>query len=605
MANCLFIIPNHAHMINPGSLIRHFMLEHRRTVAAGLSLDFLANIAALLLPVLLGQAFASMFGFQSARGRLLGWAGTVDFPDFLSAVAGIVFLKFILDYYRKRIHGVLSERFVYHLRRLLFLHHLRMDIREYEHKGVGKYLLRFSGDMGSLQRLMSAGILQWVSDMMLLSAGLTLIAWLNPALGALTVALIGLLLAIGKQMEKLIEVTEEQRRNKKSGLLAFVSSRLLAIAALKALNRETGEVQQFDRKAGRIRQLGVQYAGQKAAFESLVASGVYGIAGSVLAAAWYMKSAGWAFSADHTFALVLIVISWRSLLGRVLAVGLVWKRGGISLRKMAQLLSKPLESGSIVQAEERELRSLSFENVSLSFGEKAVFQRLSFTLSPGQFGCITGATGAGKTLIVKLLAGLYRPGAGSILLGKFSAEDLDPRLRRRQITFVSRAFPLYGKTLLDAVANSRRTENRERAGAVFQHWQSLFPVLESIDLNTPLSENKECFSAGQLCLLECLRAHLTRKKILVLDEPFRGLDRQTAQRLAAIFSEGAEKKAILFLTANEQEVDFWTKQPDWELSLSEQSAQSSMKISNTKDCQGDTRMNLTFCQAQKNLFPGR
>lgn len=535
-------------------LIRQFLLNNRRLVASSLLLDFIANLIAIALPILLGQAFAALFGFQSARGRWLGWAGTASFVHFAGAAGGAIVARFMLDYFRKRLHGVLSEQFVYEIRRMIFLHHLHMDMREYENKGVGKYLLRFSGDMGSLQQLMSNGILQWISDLMLLTIGIILMIRLNPILGIWTTLSIAVLLSIGKLLEKKVEITEEERRNKKSGLLSFVSTRLLAIAPLKAFNRQTGELQQFDRRAERIRRLGIQYAGLKAAFDSLVAAGVYGIALSVLLAAWYVKQAGWGFQAEQTFALVLIVISWRTLLSRVLGVGLIWKRGGISLRKMTQLLQQPIEPEGIQITDAQKINHISFENVSFKRQGRVLLENISFKLKLGQTCCIIGASGSGKTLITKLLAGLYYPDNGQILIGAYPTTSLHPHLLRRQITFVSSAFPLYGKTLLDAIANSRKKENRQRARTTFQHWQTVFPILQDIDLNTRLSENKDRFSSAQLKLLECLRACLTRKKILVLDEPFQGLDWHTANSLAQLLCEDSSNKAILLLTSDELEV---------------------------------------------------
>lgn len=541
-------------MTQPLSFIRNFVHRHRFQVAGTLLLNLAGNVILLLLPLLLGQAFAAMFGFQSARGRLLGWAGG-SFPGFMGLLAGVVLLGFILDYHRKRLHGVLSEKLVYDLRERLFRQHLQMEMKAYEEKGVGKFLLRFSGDLGSVQRFFSVGILQWVADLMLLLAGWALVLWLHPGLGGLIAILIGLLLTACKWIERQLENTEERRRDKKSGMLAFVSSRLLAMAPLKVLNRQTAELQRFDRRAGEIQQLGFRYAAQKATFEALIAAGVYGIAGAVLVAVWYIKNNGLEFSADHTFALVLIVVSWRSLLRRVLGAGLVWRRGLISLRKISQLLSSPVEKGVAAVSDTKDLPPITLRNVALCMDGRFVFRDLNFELAPGTLGCITGGSGSGKTLLVKLLAGLYRPESGEIRLGEYNFEALQPRLLRKQMAFVSAAFPLYGKTILDAIASSRKPEHRRRAEAEFQHWQRLFPAIQSVNLHAPLSENKERLSSGQSRLLECLRACLTRKHILILDEPFSGMDQASQRQLAALLFENARPKAILLLTAQPEQLE--------------------------------------------------
>lgn len=541
-------------MTQPLSFIRDFVHRHRFQVAGTLLLNLAGNVILLLLPLLLGQAFAAMFGFHSARGRILGWAGG-SFPGFMGLLAGVVFFGFILDYHRKRLHGVLSEKLVYDLRERLFRQHLQIEMKTYEEKGVGKFLLRFSGDLGSVQRFFSVGILQWTADLMLLLAGWVLMLWLHPGLGSLAAVLIGLLLTACKRIERQLENTEEQRRDKKSGMLAFVGSRLLAMASLKVLNRQTAELQRFDRRAGEIQQLGFRYAAQKAAFEALIAAGVYGIAAAVLVAVWHMKNNGLEFRADHTFALVLIVVSWRSLLRRVLGAGLLWRRGLISLRKISQLLSFPVETGAAEVSDYKDLAKITLRNVALRIDGRFVFRDLNFELAPGTLGCVTGRSGSGKTLLVKLLAGLYRPDSGELRLGGHDLEALHPRLLRKQMTFVSAAFPLYGKTILDAIASSRKPEHRQRAEAEFQHWQRLFPALKSMDLHAPLSENKERLSTGQSRILECLRACLTRKRILILDEPFSGLDHSSRRQLVELLFENTRRKAILLLTAQPEQLE--------------------------------------------------
>lgn len=554
-------------MSKPTELMRDFFRAHRFRIASALALDFAANVCALLLPLLLGQAFAAMFGFQSARGRMLGWTDWGGFSAFASMTAAVLVLRFLLDVQRKRLHGILSEDFVYDMRERLFRRHLQMDIRAYERKGIGKYLLRFSGDLGSVQRLLSVGVLQWAADLMLLLAGFALIIWLNPALGILAAVLIGLLLAVCKRLERRLQRTEEQRRDKKSGMLAFVNSRLLAIASLKVFNRETGELQQFERRAKGIRKLGVAYAGYKAVFESLIATGVYGVAVCILIAAGYMNNSGMSFRADHTFALILIVISWRTVLRRVLGVGLVWKRGGLSMRKIADLLRQPIEAGTIAETDKGAWPAIAFQRVSVAPGGRAVLDDLSFELKPGTLGCITGGGATGKTLIVKLLAGLYLPDSGAVRLGRFSSAELHPKQIRRSITFVSKAFPLYGKTLLDAVANSRKKENRDRAATEFQRWQTAFPILQGIDLHSPLSENKERFSEVQLRLLECLRAHLARKPFLVLDDTFQGLDDATRSQLVEIMLDATLSKALLLLTSSDKQCSRLPLALSWTIQL--------------------------------------
>lgn len=545
-------------------LLFTFFRRHRFATLWALVLDILANCIALLLPLVIAQTYALLFDFQSARGRLLEKAGLPwghSFGQWIGILVGLILLKALLDLWRTRQRGELSESFLYQIRQQLFTHQLRMDIRQYEERGSGRYLLRFSGDLSSVQRYLTKGILQFTADTTLIIMGLLLILWLDWRLGGIVILSLAALSLIVRMLNRRIGVLEMQRRDQKSALLAFINLKLLNVASLKAFNRETPERQSFDKRAMKIKKLGFRYHRQAAWLETVIPLVLYGMLAVAFICIYHWKQIGYIFDFDSVFAIVLLLISWRSTFNRLLRIGLVWKKGNISLQKIARLLQQPTEPNLHKPEVSLTDEPLHATNLRLAFGEKILFDQLNFTLRLGEIGFIQGETGVGKSVLVKLLAGLYRPDAGALCFGAYDFSAVHPKSLRRQMAFISDALPLYGRTVGEAITYS--PSHQQRAQRVFEHWQQWFPALQTIDFQTPLRESGR-LSASQLQLLQWLRALLTKKPFLILDEPFRNIDKATTVML---WQQIPTPTAVLLLCADKRIVEIVDIQPDWQIKL--------------------------------------
>jgi NitT/TauT family transport system ATP-binding protein len=87
-----------------------------------------------------------------------------------------------------------------------------------------------------------------------------------------------------------------------------------------------------------------------------------------------------------------------------------------------------------------ERAQISFSNITLNLGGKAIIEDLSLAVKPAEFLCIIGASGCGKTTALRLAAGLYQPTSGTV---NFDGQPM--RAPRRDIAIV---FQDYGKALL-------------------------------------------------------------------------------------------------------------------------------------------------------------
>jgi ABC-type multidrug transport system ATPase subunit len=167
------------------------------------------------------------------------------------------------------------------------------------------------------------------------------------------------------------------------------------------------------------------------------------------------------------------------------------------------------------------------------YGVKRVFRGLDFELPRGGFLIVTGPNGSGKTTLLRLCAGLALPTAGTL--------EVDPD--RSRIGFLAHE-PLVYRELtalenLDLYGRLYRVpERRERTGM----------LLERFGLWEARGERASALSRGQLQRLALCRALLHRPELLILDEPFSGLDAEGAELLDRELAAMRDQRTLLVAT---------------------------------------------------------
>jgi heme ABC exporter ATP-binding subunit CcmA len=167
------------------------------------------------------------------------------------------------------------------------------------------------------------------------------------------------------------------------------------------------------------------------------------------------------------------------------------------------------------------------------YGLKRVLRGLDFELERGGFLVVTGANGAGKTTLLRLCAGLAIPTAGSLevepergLIGFLGHEPLV----YRELTALEN-LDLYGRLY-------HVPERRERIGM----------LLERFGLWEERRQRASALSRGQLQRLALARALLHKPELLILDEPFTGLDAEGSELLDRELAGMRERRTILVAT---------------------------------------------------------
>ncbi len=178
-----------------------------------------------------------------------------------------------------------------------------------------------------------------------------------------------------------------------------------------------------------------------------------------------------------------------------------------------------------------------FDNVGLRYGtDREVLSDISFTLYPGSFYFLTGASGAGKTSLLKLLYLAQRPSRGMISMFGHDVITLRrgrlPDFRRR-IGTVFQDFRLVPHlTAFDNVALPLRISGMVEEAEIRAH---VVDMLEWVGLDHRADARPETLSGGEQQRVAIARAVIARPEVLVADEPTGNVDPDMALRLLRLF----------------------------------------------------------------------
>ena len=173
----------------------------------------------------------------------------------------------------------------------------------------------------------------------------------------------------------------------------------------------------------------------------------------------------------------------------------------------------------------QDLNAIVFEHVSLAFDDHVVLKDLSFTVPKGDMRILFGASGAGKSVILKLALGLLRPDEGTILVNGTRVDqmsELDLLKMRADIGMVFQENALFDSLTVAQNVAFRLTE--ERALSEPQIDARVDEVLGFVGLTEFADRMPASLSGGQRRRVGIARAMASKPRLLLFDDPITGLD---------------------------------------------------------------------------------
>ena len=185
--------------------------------------------------------------------------------------------------------------------------------------------------------------------------------------------------------------------------------------------------------------------------------------------------------------------------------------------------------------------------MSLTYPKKfsPALKNVTLKFSAGKITALIGESGAGKSTVLKLLAGILKPTAGEIFLNNLPTSRMEKNSLLSKISYAPQAPHLFNATLLENFTMFSELEDAK-----------LKKLLGKINLAALDLNSAQKLSRGQLQRLGVIRALLKDTPIILLDEPTAGLDELTEKKVLALIKEFSSRKTIIIATHRTAVIEF-------------------------------------------------
>jgi ATP-binding cassette, subfamily B, bacterial len=232
----------------------------------------------------------------------------------------------------------------------------------------------------------------------------------------------------------------------------------------------------------------------------------------------------------------------------------VYRETEVSLQNFEAILSLPPEPRPERPVALESLETLEFDHVSFQHQSASApaLREISFQVARGETIAFVGPSGAGKTTLVKLLVGLYRPNTGHICYNGTPEDEIAMEDLRERIGFVTQDAQLFSGSIRENLCFVRPDATDAECLQVLRQ-ASVESLLKRADkgLDTVIGEGGVKVSGGEKQRLSIARALLRRPQLLVFDEATSSLDSLTEDEISQTIQHVAEKReAITILIAH-------------------------------------------------------
>jgi ATP-binding cassette subfamily B protein len=482
----------------------------------------------------LGNNFLVMW-LVNLLGGIEGFRGNI----WLVAAAHLIIalLLSIAIFGRQRMIALFGENTAKRMKDSLYDHIQKLPYNYHVHAKTGDLIQRCTSDVEMVRRFLQSQSVEIARAVFFTVVALIVMISVNITLTLITVAFLPIIFIFSYIFFKNVRRVFKMADEKEGELTTVLQESLTGIRVVRAFGRARFEVDKFTQKNNEFKDLQFKQmkylswywsASDLLCFGQITLTFIVGIfltySGDLLAGELVM------------FTIFAGTMVWPiRQLGRVLsdlgrmqvAVGRIW-----------EVLDEPAETDTEGAAPHDLRGDIVFKNVDFDYGERRIFNNISFEVKKGETIAILGATGSGKSTLMHILLRLYDYKSGSITINGKELRDISKEHLRSSVGMVLQEPFLYSKTIM---GNLQMAKDDVREAEIFDATKtaSAHDFIEEFEegYNTLVGERGVTLSGGQKQRVAIARTLIKNSELLIFDDSLSAVDTETDAQIRAALSE--------------------------------------------------------------------
>lgn len=469
----------------------------------------------------------------------------------------------VLGFSQVFINNYIGQNILLELRLFMAEHLNKLPMSYYTKTPVGETMSRLTSDVETVNTIFSStsgtsmGLGNLLTDVVKIIGILVVMYILSPILSLIVLAAVPVIYFVSAYFRKNVYRTQLDVRRSVGRINTFLQETFSGMRIVKSYGKERHYEDSFQKPLT----TNLTAVNSAAVYDSYFPCVMMVIrAATIAVVVWFGAKTGvgeyLAISIGSLAAMTDLITRLFSPLDALTLEFQTLQQALAGLKRIVELLlEKPEEKGEVqhipaVAAVRSDLPAVVVNNLGFSYQkDKPVLRKVTLTVPQGKRIAIVGRTGAGKTTLMNLIAGLYPPESGDISILGFDPYQVDPGDRRKLLGVVPQNVYLFEGTVKENITLRDDTipmEAIEKAAKTVGLHEYIASLEKGYD--TLLGVEGTKLSFGQSQLLSLARAIVFDPAILLLDEPTSGVDAITEANIFQAFRKVSENRTIITIS---------------------------------------------------------
>jgi ATP-binding cassette subfamily B protein len=517
-----------------------FLGPYRRGVIRSFVLAFLAMVASVAIPWFVGQGI-----------NAIGAGDTSKLTKYVIAIAAAAVLTFGLTAARRLVAGKVSLGVEYDLRNHVYQHLQTLELGFFDRQQTGQLMSRATVDLQGVRFFLGYGLVFMAQSALTIVLVAIAMFVVDPRLAALSLLPVPFVVFIAMRYGRRARPAAQEVQQRIAELTAEAEENISGVRVVKSFAREGRQLERFQHRTTRVFDQAMVSTKLQAYYNPLIGFlPQMGLAVVLLVGGRSVINGSISIGAFTAFyAYLLRLLSPMRTLGMSLGMAQRATAAGARLFEILDRLPRitspadapPLPDGS---------GAVRFEHVTVRYEGQEIpaLHDVSLDVTAGRTIALVGATGSGKTTLAQLLARLYDPIGGHVLVDGADVREVDLRSLRSAIAIVDDSPFLFSASVRDNIAYARPDATLEEVKEAARRAQAHGFIEQLPDgYDTRVGERGLTLSGGQRQRVAIARAFLANPRILVLDDATSSVDASTEQEIKTALRQVMEGRTTFII----------------------------------------------------------